>query len=125
MSQTNTIVKRTVVKIHKKTNCSYCDFLPSNVIATTPEEIDVQIAKFNAVEDSSIDFIAFPEIEYNADIDSDDDNMPVHVSKAYSTNENGDCQDNCKATYCLLIVEMTEEMHQFEMAGKPRFYIAM
>ena len=60
MSQTmNTTVNRTIVKMYKKTNCSYCDFMPSVEIANTPEHIEEQIIKFNAVEDATIDFIAF------------------------------------------------------------------
>ena len=121
MSQTmNTTVNRTIVKMYKKTNCIYCDFLPSVEIANTPEQIEEQIIKFNAVVDATIDFIAFPETDINA---SEEDDMPVYISKSYSTKVDGNCQDGCKATYCLLIVEMTEEMNRCEMAGEPSFYI--
>lgn len=91
--------QRTIVKMYKKNCC--CDFLPcsDNLIATTPEDIEAQIAKFNAVKDSTIDFVAFPENEFNTDMDIDDDDE-VYVSKAYSTNEIGDCPE--KVTYCLL-----------------------
>ena len=93
--------QRTIVKLYKKSNCVF-DFSSPIEIANTPTTIAAQLVKFNAVE-SDIVFFA---------IDCKDDD--VYVSKIFSTTVCGECDDGCRAPYCLLLIEMTEDMQRRE-----------
>jgi hypothetical protein len=111
------MTRRTIVKLYKKINCLYGSFMPAVEIADTPQTIELQLEKYNAVEDDSIDFFAVSELV------NDDDEDDVVILKKYSTPIYGDCEDNCPARYCLLLIEMTEEIHRLEMQNLPSFYI--
>jgi hypothetical protein len=105
---------RTVIKLYKKPDCYCCDFASYIEIANTPEQIKEQLEEFGAIETKTIGFMALPdasEIDETFTLKT----SPVYVSKQYSIPGNN--------KYCLLVVEMTPEIHCLEMAGKPSFYM--
>ena len=107
--------QRTIVKLYKS-NCGF-DFASPIEIANTPTTIAEQLVKFNAEESDDIYFFA---MDCCKEVCEDDETTDVYVSKIFTC---GECVDVCDDVYCLLLIEMTEDMQIREKDGFPSFSI--
>lgn len=122
LSKVNRTHELTVTKLYKKSICSTYSWKHDHPveIADTPISIEEKLKKLNAVETTDFKFLATSNCA-----DTIEDFHDVLVSKVYKTTEihHAKCSDSCTGDYCLLLINMTDNMNQCEMQGTPSFNV--
>lgn len=109
---------RTVTTLYKTSTCSR-ECISALKIASTEISINKHLKKMNAVVTTDCEFYAGSDC---AEVEEElDEVMVVNVFK--TKMQYVKCNDECTGEYCLVLVEMSEDIKFRESQGTPSFTI--